>query len=90
MQFQCIVLSHSQKCFTDVRHKSATDNPLIDGETSEVHRGGNFQAMAITNDMGKTRVALNHIGMLLFTQCTEFLKPAINLALPPFLAATDP
>ncbi|KIM91754.1 hypothetical protein PILCRDRAFT_37760, partial [Piloderma croceum F 1598] len=23
-----------------------TDNPLVDGETSQIHHGGNFQAMA--------------------------------------------
>src|SRR6266511_568850 len=34
---------------------SATDNPLIDGETGKVHHGGNFQAMSVTNVMEKTR-----------------------------------
>lgn len=69
---------------------SATDNPLVDGETGEVHHGGNFQAMAITNAMEKTRLALHHIGKLLFSQSTELVNPLMNRGLPPSLAATDP
>ncbi|KAF8070520.1 L-Aspartase-like protein [Lyophyllum atratum] len=69
---------------------STTDNPLIDGETGEVHHGGNFQAMAITNAMEKTRLALHHIGKLLFAQSTELVNPTMNNGLPPSLAATDP
>ena len=68
----------------------ATDNPLIDGETGAIHHGGNFQAMAISNAMEKTRLALHHIGKLLFAQSTELVNPAMNNGLPPSLAATDP
>ncbi|KAJ7084481.1 L-Aspartase-like protein [Mycena belliarum] len=67
-----------------------TDNPLVDGETGEVHHGGNFQAMSITNAMEKTRLALHHIGKILFAQTTELLNPAMNRGLPPSLAASDP
>lgn len=69
---------------------STTDNPLVDGETGEVHHGGNFQAMAVTNAMEKTRLALHHIGKLLFAQSTELVNPTMNNGLPPSLAATDP
>ncbi|OSX61632.1 hypothetical protein POSPLADRAFT_1057403 [Postia placenta MAD-698-R-SB12] len=69
---------------------TTTDNPLIDAETGTVHHGGNFQAMAVTNAMEKTRLALHHIGKLLFAQCTEIINPAMNRGLPPSLAATDP
>ena len=69
---------------------SATDNPLVDGETGEVFHGGNFQAMSVTNAMEKTRLAMHHIGKLLFAQCTELINPAMNRGLPPNLAATDP
>ena len=68
----------------------ATDNPLVDGQTGSVHHGGNFQAMSVTNAMEKTRVAIHHIGKLLFAQCTELLNPTMNRGLPPSLAATDP
>ena len=69
---------------------SATDNPLVDGVTGEIHHGGNFQAMAVTNAMEKTRLALHHIGKLLFAQSTELVNPMMNNGLPPSLAATDP
>lgn len=68
----------------------ATDNPLFNGETGEVHHGGNFQAMAVTNAMEKTRLALHHIGKLLFAQATELMNPSMNRGLPPSLAASDP
>ena len=68
----------------------ATDNPLFDGETSTAHHGGNFQAMSVTNAMEKTRLAMHHIGKLLFAQCTELMNPSMNRGLPPNLAATDP
>lgn len=69
---------------------STTDNPLVDAETNEVHHGGNFQAMAVTNAMEKTRLALHHIGKLLFAQSAELVNPAMNRGLPPSLAASDP
>ncbi|KAJ7496957.1 L-Aspartase-like protein [Mycena latifolia] len=69
---------------------STTDNPLVDSETGKVHNGGNFQAMAVTNVMEKTRLGLHHLGKLLFSQCTELINPSMNRGLPPSLAATDP
>ncbi|KAF9268922.1 phenylalanine ammonia-lyase [Marasmius fiardii PR-910] len=69
---------------------STTDNPLVDGDTGEIHHGGNFQAMAVTNAMEKTRLALHHIGKLIFAQSTELVNPAMNRGLPPSLAASDP
>ncbi|KAJ7901922.1 L-Aspartase-like protein [Mycena olivaceomarginata] len=69
---------------------STTDNPLVDGETGEIHHGGNFQAMSISNAMEKTRLALHHIGKLLFAQTTELLNPAMSRGLPPSLAASEP
>ncbi|KAF7334160.1 Phenylalanine ammonia-lyase [Mycena venus] len=87
---------------------STTDNPLVDGDTGEIHhgrshsfvvrwkrglilsQGGNFQAMAVTNAMEKTRLALHHIGKLLFAQMAELLNPAQNRGLPPSLALTNP
>ncbi|KXN85379.1 Phenylalanine ammonia-lyase [Leucoagaricus sp. SymC.cos] len=76
--------SLSQEC------NSTTDNPLIDGETGQIHHGGNFQAMAVTNAMEKTRLALHHIGKIVFAQSTELVNPTMNNGLPPSLAASDP
>ncbi|KAJ7435165.1 L-Aspartase-like protein [Mycena galericulata] len=69
---------------------STTDNPLVDSSTGKIHNGGNFQAMAVTNVMEKTRLGLHHLGKLLFSQCTELVNPKMNRGLPPSLAATDP
>jgi phenylalanine ammonia-lyase len=69
---------------------STTDNPLVDSETGKIHNGGNFQAMAVTNALEKTRLGLHHLGKLLFSQCTELVNPTMNRGLPPSLAATDP
>ncbi|KAL1745026.1 L-Aspartase-like protein [Schizophyllum fasciatum] len=69
---------------------STTDNPLIDGETGRVHNGGNFQAMAVTNAMEKTRLSLHHLGKIIFAQSAELVTPSMNHGLPPSLAATDP
>ncbi|KAF8799644.1 phenylalanine ammonia-lyase [Phlegmacium glaucopus] len=82
-------LLQSLKTIT-IESNSTTDNPLIDGETGRIHHGGNFQAMAITNAMEKTRLSLHHLGKILFTQCTELTNPVMNRGLPPSLAATDP
>ena len=46
--------------------------------------------MAVTNAMEKTRLALHHIGKILFAQGTELCNPTMNNGLPPSLAATDP
>lgn len=46
--------------------------------------------MAVTNAMEKTRLALHHIGKLLFSQSTELLNPSMNSGLSPSLAASDP
>jgi phenylalanine ammonia-lyase len=69
---------------------STTDNPLVDGATGHIHHGGNFQAMAVTNAMEKTRLSLHHVGKLLFAQCCELMDPNMNRGLPPSLASTDP
>ncbi|KAF8343592.1 L-Aspartase-like protein [Amanita rubescens] len=69
---------------------TTTDNPLFDGETGEVHHGGNFQAMAVSNAMEKTRLGLHHLGKITFAQLAELINPAMNRGLPPSLAATDP
>ncbi|KAL0072708.1 transmembrane protein [Marasmius tenuissimus] len=69
---------------------STTDNPLVDVETGHVHHGGNFQAMAVTNAMEKTRLSLHHLGKILFAQCAELMDPHMNRGLPPSMASTDP
>ena len=68
---------------------SVTDNPLIDNKGRMLH-GGNFQAKAVTSAAEKTRLALQTIGQMLFTQCTELMNPATNRGLPSNLVADEP
>lgn len=73
-----------------VELNSTTDNPLVSATEGVVHHGGNFQAMAVTNAMEKTRLCLAHFGKLTFTQGTELINPSMNRGLGANLAATDP
>jgi phenylalanine ammonia-lyase len=69
---------------------STTDNPLIDARDGHVHHGGNFQAVAVTSAMEKTRQCLQMIGKLMFAQCSELINPMLNHVLTPNLCFDDP
>ncbi|KAH7312263.1 L-Aspartase-like protein [Stachybotrys elegans] len=73
---------------------STSDNPLVDVNesdvgNSEVYSGGNFQATVVTSAMDKTRLALQMIGRMLFSQVTEMINPATNNGLEANLNASD-
>jgi phenylalanine ammonia-lyase len=80
-----LLLAHQQ---VTIECNSVTDNPLIDD--SRMLHGGNFQAKSVTSAMEKTRLGLQSIGRMLFTQCTELLNPKTNRGLPPNLVADEP
>jgi phenylalanine ammonia-lyase len=90
MQFKLVVIYYSHLVSVAYLYYTATDNPLIDGETGDIHHGGNFQAMSVSNAMEKTRLALHNIGKIMFAQATELINPTLNRGLPPNLAATEP
>ncbi|KAL2850670.1 L-Aspartase-like protein [Aspergillus pseudoustus] len=69
---------------------STTDNPLLDSESRQVYHGGNFQAASITSAMEKTTSAMQMIGTMLFSQCSEILNPMLSKGLPPNLSIDDP
>ncbi|GAA6031989.1 hypothetical protein JCM8097_003376 [Rhodosporidiobolus ruineniae] len=69
---------------------STTDNPIVDVEGGLFHHGGNFQAMAVTNTMEKTRLGLAQIGKLNYAQLTELINCSMNRGLPSCLAFDDP
>ncbi|KAI9376188.1 L-Aspartase-like protein [Aspergillus egyptiacus] len=69
---------------------STTDNPLFDAANDAIHHGGNFQASAITTAMEKTTNAMQSLGKLVFSQCSELLNPMLSKGLPPNLCADDP
>lgn len=74
-QLEDLLLAHEQLS-TEIN--STTDNPLIDPVGGKIYHGGNFQAMAVTSAMEKTRRCLQVIGRMLFAQCTELINPALN------------
>ncbi|KAK5987809.1 Phenylalanine ammonia-lyase hkm12 [Cladobotryum mycophilum] len=79
----------------EIELNSTSDNPLVDpfesdgGVSGEVYSGGNFQAVAITSAMDKTRLALQMIGRMLFSQVTEIIHPSTNNGLEANLNASD-
>ena len=86
-QLENLVSAHEQIA---IECSSTTDNPIIDRLGGRVLHGGNFQAMAVTSAMEKTRSTLQIIGRMLFAQCTEMMNPALNNGLPPSLASDEP
>ena len=86
-QLENLMLAHEQLL---VELNATTDNPVIDSQTGRVVHGGNFQAMAITSAMEKTRSSLEILGRMLFAQCTELMNPALNNGLPPNLTINEP
>ncbi|TDZ30329.1 Phenylalanine aminomutase [Colletotrichum spinosum] len=81
----------------EVELNSTSDNPVIEFDATgslhghgDVYSGGNFQATSITSAMDKTRNALQMIGRMLFSQCTELINPTTNHGLDPNLVFGDP
>lgn len=78
----------------EVELNSTSDNPLVevvvhDGcHRGEVYSGGNFQAVTVTTAMDKTRMALQMIGRILWSQVTEMINPATNNGLEANLNAS--
>ncbi|KAF4972451.1 hypothetical protein FSARC_1018 [Fusarium sarcochroum] len=78
-----------------VELNSTSDNPLVDASekdgqaVGEVYSGGNFQAVVITSAMDKTRLALQMIGRMLYSQVSEMINPSTNNGLEANLNASD-
>lgn len=74
----------------EVELNSTTDNPLVNVALGDVHSGGNFQAASVTSAAEKTRLGLQMMGKLLFSQTSELINSGLSNGLPPNLAADDP
>ncbi|KAL4729040.1 hypothetical protein ACLX1H_003448 [Fusarium chlamydosporum] len=78
-----------------VELNSTSDNPLVDASekdgkaVGEVYSGGNFQAVVVTSAMDKTRLALQMIGRMLFSQVSEMINPSTNNGLEANLNVSD-
>ncbi|KAG9633832.1 phenylalanine ammonia-lyase, partial [Aureobasidium melanogenum] len=86
-QIEDLVLATSQ---INTEINSTTDNPLMDFESDHVLHGGNFQAAVVTSTMDRTRLCLERLGKMLFSQATEIINPMLNGGLPANLCADDP
>ncbi|CAD0097899.1 unnamed protein product [Aureobasidium mustum] len=86
-QIEDLLLATSQ-IHTEIN--STTDNPLMDVESDHVLHGGNFQAAVVTSAMDRTRLCLERLGKMLFSQVTEIINPMLNGGLPANLCADDP
>ncbi|GAA6059874.1 hypothetical protein JCM10212_007079 [Sporobolomyces blumeae] len=82
-------LAHSHSVLT-TEINSTTDNPLIDVKGGVIHHGGNFMASAVTSATEKTRLGLQQVGKMSFSQLTELLNCSMSRGLPSCLAAEDP
>ncbi|CAG8410414.1 unnamed protein product [Penicillium salamii] len=77
----------------EVELNSTSDNPIVNPATQqgggEVYSGGNFQAVTVTSAMDKTRLALQMIGRMLWSQVSEIIGPNTNNGLEANLNPTD-
>jgi phenylalanine ammonia-lyase len=87
-----LLLAQSQ---LEVELNSTSDNPLVDVSATdngapygEVYSGGNFQAVVVTSAMDKTRLALQMIGRMLFSQVSEMINHTTNNGLEANLNAS--
>lgn len=86
-QLEDLMLARDQ---LETELNSTTDNPMVDAASQKIHHAGNFQAVAVTSAMEKTRLALQMIGKMIFAQSTELLDCRLNHGLPANLAADEP
>lgn len=86
-QLEDLTLAHRQVT-TEIN--SSCDNPLVDTQSNDIYSGCNFQAASVTSAMEKTRVSLQMLGKLIFSQTTEMIEPHLNNGLPTNLVADDP
>ncbi|RDW90589.1 putative SNF2 family helicase [Aspergillus mulundensis] len=86
-QLEDLLLAHRQ---VTTELNSTCDNPLVDVKSRNIFSGGNFQAVSITSAMEKTRLCLQMLGRLIFSQATEMIDPSLNNGLPTNLVADDP
>jgi phenylalanine ammonia-lyase len=86
-QLEDLLLARDQ---LEIELNSTTDNPMVDAPSQKIHHAGNFQAVAVTSSMEKTRMVLQMIGKIIFAQSTELLDCRLNHGLPANLAADEP
>ncbi|KAK1912985.1 hypothetical protein P3342_004921 [Pyrenophora teres f. teres] len=74
----------------NVELNSSSDNPLVNVDSGDIVYNCNFQAVAVTTAVEKTRLALQMFGRLITAQFTEMVDPTLSRGLPANLVADDP
>jgi histidine ammonia-lyase len=67
---------------------SATDNPLVFAETSEVLSGGNFHGAPLALGLDYAAIALTDLMSICERRIDRMVNPDLNEDLPPFLTPT--
>lgn len=86
-QLETIQVAHD---VIQVELNSTTDNPIMDYKTGRIYHGGNFQATSIAVAMEQVRIAIQHIGKLVYAQHLEVINKDMNKGLPANLAFSSP
>ncbi|HVG28599.1 MAG TPA: histidine ammonia-lyase [Pyrinomonadaceae bacterium] len=79
-------LGHA-RALTEIETGSATDNPLVFAETSEVVSGGNFHGAPLAVAFDYAGLAATHLGNIVERRIDHVVNPTKNEGLPPFLTA---
>lgn len=78
-ELENLLLAHQQ---TVVESNSTTHNPTIDVAGGEILHENIFRALALTSAMENTCNCLRITDRMLFSECTEIIKPVLNNSLP--------
>lgn len=73
-----------------IEANSTSDNPVVNVSGGDIHCGANFQAAAVTAATEKTRLCLQMLGKMIFSQTSEMINHDLSNGLPSNLAADDP
>jgi histidine ammonia-lyase len=75
------------RALTEIETASATDNPLVFAETSEVLSGGNFHGAPLALAFDYAGIAMTHLGNIFERRADRLVNPDKNEGLPPFLTS---
>jgi histidine ammonia-lyase len=77
-------LRHARS-IVEIETASATDNPLVFTETSEVLSGGNFHGAPLAISFDYASIAVTHLGNIIERRVDRTVNPDKNEGLPAFL-----
>ncbi|MCH7904601.1 MAG: histidine ammonia-lyase [Armatimonadetes bacterium] len=72
---------------TEIESGSATDNPLVFAETSEVLSGGNFHGAPLAGTFDYVAIAVTDLASISERRIDRMITPEMSEGLPPFLTS---